>query len=392
MVVSTMASALPANAAQFDTISDVMTRTMINQPSVHVITFDLPTGITLDESGTPDVLSVAFPADFDLNDAAWAAADFVFKQDETATLTSKNIVDIDEDNDPDCSSADGEDVAIGVDTATRTIYVEVCAAGGYQDSDAAGTIELTINGTTATGTGIMNNTTTVGSKKVTLSMTDEGAAAAHTADFGVGITDSDQVAITATVDPSLTFDLDTGTAKNSNSVAPYVVALGTLATTAVSTSGDGTINYVNFDLDTNAAGGATITVKNTNGANGLKSTSVPADDINIVGGDFVITIGAEEYGLCLHELISTAGTIRGASFDADGLTATAGTDTSATCVLGVHQTETALSTTAQTIVDTNSDPVAGGHGSIMIKASVSGITPAHNDYGDTLTFIATGTF
>ncbi|MBY0376451.1 hypothetical protein K2P96_00550, partial [Patescibacteria group bacterium] len=63
-----------------------------------------------------------------------------------------------------------------------------------------------------------------------------------------------------------------------------------------------------------------------------------------------------------------------------------------TCTTGHVNTVGAVTTTAQNIYDSNSLPISGARAEIMVNASISGVTPAHSDYTDTLTFIATGTF
>jgi hypothetical protein len=52
----------------------------------------------------------------------------------------------------------------------------------------------------------------------------------------------------------------------------------------------------------------------------------------------------------------------------------------------------ALSTTPETIFDTNGAPIAAGRGTIAVNTSITIAQPAHADYTDALTFVATGTF
>ncbi len=99
------------------------------------------------------------------------------------------------------------------------------------------------------------NGSVIGSNAVTMSGT-----AGISGGYAVPLVDSDQVNVTASVAASITFDLDTESSTDSlnfiESAAPYSVALGTITTsdTRVSGTTDG-VNYIMFDLDTNASGG-----------------------------------------------------------------------------------------------------------------------------------------
>jgi hypothetical protein len=208
-------------------------------------------------------------------------------------------------------------------------------------------------------------------------MTDEGSAAAHTGTIGISIMDSDVVTVTATVDPFLTFDIDTATA-HGDSVAPYTVALGTITTSDVEASGgtDG-VNAVFIDLDTNATLGAVVTVQNANGANGLVSTSSGPD--NILNTAATMSAGTENYGLCV------------ATADIAGVTR-AGSYNSGNCALNGNTNDViGLTTTPASIVSV-AGPVASASATVVVNAAIAATTDAHNDYTDTLTFIGTSTF
>ncbi len=183
---------------------------------------------------------------------------------------------------------------------------------------------------------------------------------------------------------TITFDLDTTSADTcgvTESSTPYTVALGTLTTTDTRVSGatDG-INHICVDLDTDASGGAVVAVRNANGATGLASVSVPTDGID--SADSAVADGTEMYGLCVVSTSATTGTLDDeGEYNAD------------TCAANSETNDTgSLSTTPESIFDTNGGSVTGGRGQISVNASISSITPAHTDYSDTITFIATGTF
>jgi len=199
----------------------------------------------------------------------------------------------------------------------------------------------------------------------------------------VPIIDNDQVTISATVNETITFDLDTyNTAVTSTETgSPYSVALGTLSSGSVSGSTEGgasTPNAIWFDLATNASGGAIVTVASTNA--GLKSTSTPADIIS--SSTATMTAGTANYGICVKTSTATTGTLnKVAPF------------TSATCTTTpAGNTVGAVTAATQTIINSNSLPVAAGRVEIMVDAAISTTTPAHTDYSDLLNFEATGTF
>ncbi|MEK7564313.1 MAG: hypothetical protein AAB510_01955 [Patescibacteria group bacterium] len=185
-------------------------------------------------------------------------------------------------------------------------------------------------------------------------------------------------------DPTITFDIDVtsaDTCSTTESGTPYTVALGTITTGDTKVSGaTDSINSICLDLDTNASSGAVVTVFNENGANGLASSSVPADNINSIDGS--VANGTENYGLCIVSTSATTGTLD----DEGGYNAD-------TCAVNSETNNVqALSTVGENIFDTNGAAIVGGRGQVSVQSSISSTTPAHNDYRDTVTFIATSTF
>jgi hypothetical protein len=197
----------------------------------------------------------------------------------------------------------------------------------------------------------------------------------------VAIVDSDQVTVSATIDPTITFDLDTNTT-GADTPAPYTVALGALTTGAVNHSDHSGVNSIFAQLDTNATSGAQVTVLSANAK--LKSASAPADVIpNDMG---TMSAGAANYGICVSTAAPPAagtGTFQpSAPYDAG------------TCIpTGSSNDVKGLSSGVPTpILDSNSAPLTGGTAEIIVNAAISTSTAAHSDYTDTLTFVATGTF
>ncbi|TAK04258.1 hypothetical protein EPO34_03900 [Patescibacteria group bacterium] len=370
LVVALVAIVSPAQAATITSAKDTMSRVQISTLSNHEILFTTPTGVA---SGA--TIIVTFNTDFSVA----AALDFT-------------DLDLSSDSTPDADcSADETEATLAAAPSGATV-------GAVRTS---GTVITFTNGTTVIAAGsevciqIGTNATnqTTGVRQVTNATTDSSASAktvALSGTFGdsgtiaLGIVDDDTVAISATVTSALTFDLDTvttDTCSTTETAAAYAVALGTITTTDTRVSGGtDSVESICVDLNTNASGGAVITVVSANGSSGLVSTSVPGDTIPSAGA--TMADGTANYGICVVSETSSAGTFDDVA-PFDNASCAANTETN---VVG------GLTTSAQTILDTNTDPIATGRAQIAVNAAISGITPAHSDYADTLTFIATGTF
>ena len=91
--------------------------------------------------------------------------------------------------------------------------------------------------------------------------------------------------------------------------------------------------------------------------------------------------GTENYGLCVVAVSQTTGTLSKASPYNSGSCAG---NTETNDVQG-------LTTTGENIV-TSTAPLGAGRAQIAVNGAISTSTPAHTDYTDTLTFVATATF
>ncbi len=197
----------------------------------------------------------------------------------------------------------------------------------------------------------------------------------------VAIVDSDQVNVNAQVSPSITFDLNANT-NNAPQAAPYSVALGTLTTGTVKHSNNSGVNSIWANLDTNASGGAIVTVLSQNAA--LASQSVPSDTIPNSAAS--MAAGVANYGLCVNTITvpsATGGTFQAAAPYNLGTCDPAGS---------TNAVKTLSMITPTSILNTNSSGASGGVAEILVNAAISNSTIAHSDYEDVLTFIATGTF
>jgi len=328
------------------------------------IQFATPTGI---QTGGADTITFTFSSDFVL--AAEAAANFDVELGDSAT----------------CSSATYTDKTVALAPSSTEWGVDVTGQVITLSPDTDETLTagycMRLVWGTATNTGGTGSTSTIANGAADDNDTIAVAGAfGDTGTITVDIIDDDQVGVTATVNQSITFDLDVGTAGTENTGTPYNVALGTITTTDTRVSGaTDSVNRVMMDLNTNATGGATVTVRNTNGANGLVSTAVPAD--NIGSADGAIADGTENYGLCVISVTQTLGTLSKASpYD----TGTCAADSETNDIQG-------LTTAGENIVSSTA-PLSDGRAQVAVNAAISGITVAHADYTDTLTFVATATF
>lgn len=379
-VGSTFLTFAPARAASYSNASDTMSRLKISTQADHVIRLTLPSGVTFDGSSTTsDALVINFPDTFTSSaSGTWTTADFTFNDGTARTVTT---VATPGTNGFDVSCATGaNNVGVVVDTTSNAFKVKPCGAT-YVSSTSTSTITFTISGTTGAGGGTLANPSSAGSYTVSASGTDLGAANAHSSQLAVSIMDDDQVTVTATVDPSITFDIDIQTSCGSESAAPYSVSLGTLTSTAVTTAS----SRICLGLDTNAAGGAIVTVQGSGSADALESAA-SGDSIGTTyvagnGGVTLLAAGTEGYGLCVAATSTVTGSATGvAPYNASCVDDNVG---------GVD------SAAPQQIVTTNGaavDGTANNTAEIRVRASISGTTAAATDYTDILTFIATGTF
>ena len=358
-----------ANAAAFTASKDTATRLEISALSDHTVVFTLPTGIDFDSTTQTDILRVDFPSTF-ATSGTWLASEFTLNDGTARTSVTPSqgagIID--------CTVAAGvNNFCVSIDTTAFIFSIKPSAT--WTASATAATVTFTIAG--STGNGTLTNPSSVAATNIDFQMCDETASCttsftnSHSSQIAYAIADSDRVSVTATVNSTISFDLDTATT-DTESAAAYSVALGTLAIGSVNRS-NGSINSIWTDLATNASGGAIITVLSTNSS--LASTSVPAD--TVPSATATMAAGTANYGLC----IATAGTLTAVS-----------PYNGATCVDGAANTVGLVDATSRNILNSGGAPVAAGRAQIRVNAAISGVTKAHTDYTDTLTFIATGTF
>ncbi|ETB63586.1 TPA: hypothetical protein DIC38_02660 [Candidatus Nomurabacteria bacterium] len=361
--VLTMTGVFPLTlmAASISSSKATFGRLKASTPSDSVIIqFVSPTGI---QTGGADTISLTFSSDFTV--APEAVANF----------------DVGLGNSGVCSSATYTDEIISLTASATDWGVDVTGnvitfSPETDDVLTAGYCIRIEMGTAATTGGAGSAST------ITNGLADDDDTITIAGGFGdtgvmtVDIVDDDQVTVTATVNQTMTFDLDTSVT-DSETDAPYTVPLGVLSSSSVKVSGStDSVNMIIAEGNTNASGGMNVTVKNANGANGLVSTSTPADRIESATGTMIA--GTENYGLCVASA-SLAGFTRATAYNTN-------------CALNSETNAIIGLTTTTADLLTSSAPISSAHAEIVVNAAIAGATPAHTDYTDTLTFIATASY
>lgn len=173
------------------------------------------------------------------------------------------------------------------------------------------------------------------------------------------------IATASTVSPQLSFDIDVS-ATDSDTNPPFATNFGNLFAGTVTDSPE----KIWVDLDTNAESGGRIYVASSNA--GLQST-VASYTISAVTGN--LTALSEGYG-------------------AQGSTVSQGAGGPLSIATAYNLTSNNVAVTDSTIreIFATSTPVTAGRGSFLLKAKSSAVTPAANDYRETLTVVASASF
>jgi hypothetical protein len=350
-------------AASITSAKDVLSRQKASTASDHTFTFVLPGGLTSGQN-----MTLTFQSGF-TGVGSMIGADFDFAEGSTgvcssATFTEKSVV-----------TSGGSASQFNIAGAGQVVTI---TSGGASATITAGRcirLKAGLNATDTTGSGPGTHQITNGTLgNYTISVAGSIADTGTIVDI---IDDNDQVTVMASVDEILSFDLDTGTT-NAENGPNYSVAFGTISASTVKYSDHSAVNSIWASGGTNSSGGMNVTVQNANGANGLKSTTVPGDYIQSTTAS--MAVGSANYGLCVTST-GLAGWIKAAG------TYDQGTCTTASGTNAVR----ALTTTTANIL-TSSGPTASATAEIVANAEISTATPAHTDYTDTLTFIATASF
>lgn len=171
---------------------------------------------------------------------------------------------------------------------------------------------------------------------------------------------------TATSQLSLTFDIDVAST-DTESAAPYVLAMGQLTVGAVTTASE----KIWLDLETNAANGGYVYIYDENG--GLRSSAV---NYTITSATADLTGAAEGFGVRSNSVAQSAGGPLVATSPYNGASDNVGV----------------LNSTIQEVFHSSGAPITAGRASLLVKAKISAVTPASSDYADILTLITSATF
>ena len=382
LVVGLFAGVRPTRAAEFTGARDTLTRLQANVTSNHSFNFFLPAGVDFDRSG-PGADDIMFVVDTFVTGGTYTTADFTFNDGTNRTVdavaSGADVFTV--------SCADGaNNVGVAIDTsAPRTFTVVTCGAS-FAASATAANVTFTINGDSPNGT--LTNPS-AGPQLMTIKMKDENVNDAGIKTIQIPIVDSDTVNTSATVDPTMSFDIDTATG-DSESNSPYSVNLGSITTGAVATSG-GSVNSIWLDLATNATNGATVTIINTDADTDLTSASVAGDKISAATNNTALAGGTEGYGFCVVSVTSTSGLNMAnvdAVFDGDGSNDGCTASTSDNVVSPSPNSGGA----AATLISNGTSPIVVGRVRVAVKAAISSTTEAHADYQDAVRLIATANF
>jgi len=279
----------------------------------------------------------------------------------------------------------------GTDTGTLTVtfpgvFTVTQAATDAGSDDCLTNFDYTATTLIATKTSCSGPITLGGAK-----ITNPGSTGPYTIewsnDFGSGdvyIVDDDQVSVSSDIDPSLSFNVGTSTScGGSFSGNGGTLNLGALDSASITTSDTGGVYHICTRVSTNATSGAAVTVKALYGA--LTSTSTPAD--TIPSSTATLSAGTEGFGICVGSDVSHTGKDATTPTGADP---TAQSPFDSACTTAAHNVG-ALTTSAQPLW-TISGPTQNAFARIFVKAAIAPGTPAHSDYTETVTFIATATY
>lgn len=176
------------------------------------------------------------------------------------------------------------------------------------------------------------------------------------------------IATAATVQPTLSFDINIGTTDTPSS-PPYILNIGNLSAGAVTASSQRAF----IDVSSNSTNGVFISVNGTN--NGLLSSST-SQTIPSTTND--LTAQTSGYGAQYYSVAQTSG---GPMEALSPYNSALNTNN-----VGV------VDTSKRYIFDSSQNQVAGGSVGFQLKAKASNTTASANDYSDILTILVTGSF
>jgi hypothetical protein len=253
-----------AKAGDLTAMSDTMSQLEKSTAANHTISFTLTAGTTVIQDET---ITIVFPTGFNLSTIDCGDVDIKdgAAEEELTTVAGG------------CAAAVAAwGAAVSAQTLTLTAP---SGAATYIDGSSVVEIQIGTNATyNDTGAHQITNHATAGSYKVSI-----GGTFGDSGSLAVGIANDDQVSITATVDPYLTFD-----------VTDPAVALTTLSTSAAKT------DTAVMTAATNTASGYSITVSGATLTSG-------GNTITAMASATTSSINNEQFGLNLKLNTDPAG-------------------------------------------------------------------------------------
>lgn len=356
LLVALIVSSFPvfskkAEAASLTSMQAIASRLKENTNSNYTIYFVSPTGI---QSGTSDDIILTFSSDFVL--AAEAAINYDFAVGSTGVCSSATFT---EETLALTASATEWGVDVTGDILSFEPETDDTHAGGLCYRIRAGTIAVT-GGTGAADTianGALDNDDTIAFS----------GGFGDTGTIAIDIISDDQVTISATVDPTITFTLTTG--DNALGFGTLTSAAGRWADAAadgeLAVAGNLPTSAHTGSIATNGAGGWVLSY---NGA----TLTASGGTINVatVDEDSDGTPGTEQFGLGLS---------------------TDGNSTITTGYLRDTAADFNFVASTTTTIASEAVPTATETLDFSYLANITGATEA-GAYSTTLTYIATGTF
>lgn len=338
-------------AGVITSLSDTMSRLQKEAESTHKIIFNVQTG--LEEVG--DKIVIEMP-NFNPGFITPAGVTLRYGTDYNSVYTGTGCA-----GDATCytatiAAAPDEDVW-GYDGLTLTVPTSYSSAlqlaSGYVFIGMDDTYDIV-------------NPNTSGNHIITITTKDSDDVVYDTGQLAVYIIDKDQVQVSGTVDPSISFAISDDTVGFGN----MNVAAARYATGDGQGSGSAVTAFSVDSIATNAANGLNITIQSNNTAAtaGLYS-STRGSTITAAVLDNIIA-GTDGFGFC-------------AINESNPLNIEGG------FLCGTTSQTISISPQRFAYID---EPISNGYADIQLKAAVGGTTKAATDYATTLTVIATGNF
>ncbi len=357
-----------SEAATITAIYDRLSRVKASQTTLvdHYIVF---TNTTASDPGTSqfNIIKLQFP---DADDGLWCATagtDFVVTgttEDSATALPGTTLTG-------ECEIGSGP-------SSYDIIYI--CSTGTGNAWAGATKYGVSLKDGS---TGKLGTSTAANDIKVTVStgthatLCQEPSATVDTGNYALSILADDQVAVSATVAPLLTFSISDVTIGFGEMTTSDDYWATSDATGATSEPGSG--NPTTITISTNATNGALVSARSTgdgtgaegNGSAGLYKSVATTDLIAAVASSTITTGATEGYGLYVKQVGSN-------------LTADEGFDNDTTSDL-------AISTTSQTILTASAPISTDNTADVALKAAIAATTLA-GSFADTITLIGTGKF